>query len=75
MPRLKKTEYDRKTDEITTAIKVAMIRKEMRQADLAKVMHKSRQTISRNIQDIDHMSVGDFRIMMTYLGLDFVIRE
>lgn len=75
MPRLKKTEYDKKTDEITTLIRIAMIRNEMRQADLAKVMHKSRQTISRNLQDIDHMSVGDFRIMMKYLGLDFTIRE
>lgn len=80
MPKVDlRTSYNRAYDADTEAYEVcfrsAMLRKRMRQSDLAKKLGKSQPTVSNWLNDLDSVNLGDLRRMANHLGLTITINE
>lgn len=73
MPKIKKTDYDQSTEEMTLCFKKAMVGR-YRQKDLAKKLRISQPMLSKRLADIDNVKLGDLREMGEYLGVEIIIR-
>ena len=70
MPKVKKDPYRELTEEITGAITGAMGERRERQKDIARIMQKSVSQVSRDLKNIDSLSLGEFRHLVNHLGYE-----
>ena len=75
MPKVASTRYEELTQKYEDTISKAMRSKSIKQEDIAKRLNKNQSSISRKMQDIDRITFGEMRSILSFLGLEFQIKE
>lgn len=77
MPKLvdKYSRYKQQTEEYEAEIFGAIGRRRLRHADIAKALGKSRSAVTKKLNDIDRLTLGELRSLASYLGLEVRIGE
>lgn len=73
MPKLWRSDYQKETDEIKDCLSMAMVARHMNQKKLAEKMNVTQATISKRLNDVDKIQLGDLRRMCRLLGVSIKI--
>lgn len=69
MPKVVKPYWETEPEEIARSIKKAMIDRNLNQKSFAKKLGVDRSTVSRRLNDINSVSLGELLRMVSELGL------